>query len=113
MILDQRGYETAEAYSGEQAVQMAFTFQPDCIVSDIMMGGMSGIEAAIEILRDLPLCKVLFMSGNAGYVALLETARANGFDFQILLKPVHPSELLARIAQILLSSGTQDERISA
>ncbi len=113
MILHHRGYETAEAYSGEQAVQVAFTFQPDCIVSDIMMGGINGIEAAIEILRDLPFCKVLFMSGNPGYGSMLENARAKGYDFQILLKPVHPSELLARIAQILLSSGTQDERISA
>ncbi len=113
MILDHRGYETATAYSGEQAIQMAFAFHPDCIVSDITMGGMNGIEAAIDILRHLPSCKVLFMSGNANSEGLLDKARARGFDFQVLLKPVPPSELLARIAQILLSSGTQSRRISA
>jgi CheY-like chemotaxis protein len=104
-ILDYRGYKTAKAYSGEEAVQLACSFQPDCIVSDVMMGKMNGIDAVIEILRTLPSCKVLLVSGNAGYGDLLENARANGFDFEILLKPVPPPELLARIAQILSNSA--------
>jgi CheY-like chemotaxis protein len=104
-ILEYRGYETAKAYSGEEAVQLACSFHPDCIVSDVMMGKMNGIDAAIEILRTLPCCTVLLVSGNAGYGDLLENARANGFDFEILLKPVPPPELLARIAQILSSSA--------
>jgi CheY-like chemotaxis protein len=104
-ILEYLGYETAKAYSGEEAVQLACSFQPDCIVSDVMMGEMNGIDAAIEILRTLPSCKVLLVSGNAGYGDLLENARANGFDFEILLKPVPPPELLARIAQILSNSA--------
>ena len=56
-ILEFRDYETAQAYSGEEAVQVACSFQPDCIVSDVMMGEMNGIDAAIEILRTLPHCK--------------------------------------------------------
>jgi CheY-like chemotaxis protein len=105
VILQHRGYVTATAYSGEQAVQMAFSFQPDCIVSDITMGAMNGVEAAIEILDALPQCKVLFISGNAGYGDLLGKARAKGFDFEVLAKPVPPLELLARISQILSESA--------
>jgi CheY-like chemotaxis protein len=102
-ILDYRGYETAQAHSGEEAVQVARSFQPDCIVSDVVMGpAMNGIEAAIEIVRTLPHCKILLVSGNAGYGDLLQEARANGYDFEILLKPVPPAELLERIEQILL-----------
>ncbi len=113
MILEHRGYETATAYSGEQAVQMAFTFQPECIVSDVTMGALNGIDAAIEILRALPYCKVLFISGNVGYGDLLEDAHTKGFDFTILLKPVPPSELLARLAQIFPNSGTLTEELTA
>ena|ERR1700694_473331 len=113
MILEHRGYETATAYSGEQAVQTAFTFQPECIVSDITMGALNGIDAAIEILRALPYCKVLFISGNAGYGDLLEDAHAKGFDFTVLLKPVPPSELLARLAQIFPNSGALTEELTA
>ena len=79
IILESQGYETAMAYSGEEAVQVADSFQPHCIVSDVMMGTMNGIEAAVEILGRLPRCKVLFISGNLGYGDLLAKARAKGF----------------------------------
>jgi CheY-like chemotaxis protein len=62
---------------------------------------MNGIEAAIEILRVLPECKALFMTGNAGYGDLLGNARAEGFNFEVLQKPVPPPDLLARVSQIL------------
>lgn len=111
-ILKGRGYETAEAFSGEEAIVTACTFQPDCIVSDVTMGAMNGIDAAIEILRTLPACKVLFISGNAGYGDLLEAARADGFDFDLLLKPVPPAELLARIEQILTMPLGEGENLN-
>ena len=105
-IFESQSYETAMANSGEEAVQVASVFLPDCIVSDVMMGAMNGIEAAIEILGVLPRCKVFFVSGNADYGDLLEEARAKGFDFELLLKPVPPPELLARLEQICWSSTT-------
>jgi two-component system OmpR family response regulator len=100
-IFESQGYETATAYSGEEAVEVADSFRPDCIVSDITMGAMSGVEAAIEILSRLPQCKVLFISGNASYEGSLEKARAKGFHFEALEKPAAPREVLARIAKIL------------
>jgi len=104
-ILESQNYETATAYSGEEAVQVASSFQPDCIVSDITMGAMNGVEAAMEILGVLPLCKVFFISGNIRCGDLLEKARAKGFDFEVLQKPVPPPEMLARIGQICSQSN--------
>ncbi len=100
-ILENRGYETATAYSGEEAVQSACLFRPDCIVTDITMGAMNGVDAAIEILHALPYSKVLFISGNAGYGDLVKKARAKGYEFDVLPKLVPPPELLERISQIL------------
>ncbi len=107
MILESQGYETATAYSGEEAFQVACSFHPDCIVSDIMMGAMNGVEAAIEIAGVLPQCKVLFISGNVGYGDLLEKARAQGFNFEALSKPVPVPELLSRISHICRQSPDQ------
>jgi CheY-like chemotaxis protein len=39
VIFAMHGYETATAFSGEEAVQVACSFHLDCIVSDVMMGG--------------------------------------------------------------------------
>jgi CheY-like chemotaxis protein len=45
---------------------------------------------------------VFFISGDADSGDLLEKARAKGFDFEVLQKPVPPPELLGRISQLLL-----------
>ncbi len=109
-ILESQGYETATAFSGEEAVRVAHSFQPDCIVSDVMMETMNGVNAAIEILNFLPRCKVLFISGNAGYGGYLGRARANGFNFETLEKPVTPLEVLARVAKVLSASSYPDRK---
>ena len=69
------------------------------------MGAMNGVEAAMEILGVLPLCKVFFISGNVCCDDLLEKARAKGFDFEVLQKPLPPPEMLARVEQICSQSN--------
>jgi len=96
-ILQRQAYETAVAHSGEEAIQVAYSYEPDFIISDVMMDGISGIEAVIRILGFQPHCKVLFFSGHANCQDLLGEARAQGFDFEVLAKPVEPKELLERI----------------
>jgi CheY-like chemotaxis protein len=100
-ILESQGYETAVAHSGEEAIQVAYSYEPDFILSDVTMDGISGIEAVIRILGLQPRCKVLFFSGHATCLDLLGEARAQGFDFEVLAKPVAPTELLERIARVL------------
>jgi hypothetical protein len=45
----------------------------------------------------LPACKILLFSGQAATADLLEKARAQGHQFEILAKPVHPQDLLAKL----------------
>jgi CheY-like chemotaxis protein len=97
-ILTRSGYETAQAFSGEEAIQVAVSFHPDFIVSDVVMSGINGVDAALEILQTLPQCKVLFVSG--GYIEPLENARSSGYEFEVLCKPVPPPELLKKVGQI-------------
>ena len=61
------------------------------------MTGITGIEAAIEVRAKLPSCKILLFSGQAATADLLEKARAQGHEFEILAKPVHPTDLLAKL----------------
>ncbi len=62
------------------------------------MPGMSGIDLAIQIKEQYPNCKVLLFSGLASTAGLLDEARRQGHDFEILAKPIHPSDLLAKMA---------------
>jgi len=97
-ILNLPGYESAAVYRGEDAVERSRSFHPELVIADVVMPGMNGIEAAIAIRKMLPGCKILLFSGQAATADLLQEARRSGHDFEILSKPVHPDELLAKIS---------------
>jgi len=97
MILNQSGFESRAVYSGEGALEMARSFQPDMLISDVIMADLNGIDAAISIRALLPSIKILLFSGQAATADLLEKARAQGYEFEILAKPVHPQDLLSRL----------------
>jgi len=97
IILNQAGFEARAVYSGEKAIEALDTFHPDMLISDVIMTGMTGIEAAIQTRSKLPTCKILLFSGQAATADLLERARAQGHEFEILAKPVHPTDLLAKL----------------
>ena len=97
MILNKNGFDARVAYTGEQAVEIAGEFVPEMLISDVIMGGLNGIDAAIRIRALLPGIKILLFSGQAATADLLEKARAQGYEFEILAKPVHPQDLLARL----------------
>jgi CheY-like chemotaxis protein len=99
IILNQAGFDASAVYTGNGAVEQAREIRPDLIISDVIMPDMNGIEAAINIRDFLPGCKILLFSGQAATANLLENARAQGHEFEILAKPVHPSDLLAKLRE--------------
>jgi CheY-like chemotaxis protein len=99
IILNQAGFDASAVYTGNGAVEQAREIRPDLIISDVIMPDMNGIEAAINIRDFLPSCKILLFSGQAATANLLENARAQGHEFEILAKPVHPSDLLAKLRE--------------
>ncbi len=98
-ILNKAGFDATAVYTGVEAVKLAQEFKPDLLITDVMMPDMNGIEAAINIRGLLPACKVLLFSGQAATADLLEEARRRGYQFEILSKPVHPQDLIAKLRQ--------------
>ena len=97
-ILQRSGYEATAAYSGEQAVETAIASNTDVLITDVVMGGISGIEAAVRILRNRPACKIILFSGQSTTVNLVQEAEAQGYHFEILAKPVNPAIILDLLA---------------
>ena len=97
MILNQSGFEARAVYSGEKALELARTFEPDMLISDVIMADLNGIDTAIRIREELPRIKILLFSGQAATADLLEKARTQGYEFEILAKPVHPQDLLTKL----------------
>jgi CheY-like chemotaxis protein len=101
MILNRSGFRASVVYDGIQAVETARSWQPDLLLTDVVMPAMNGVEAAIQICAMIPECRVLLFSGQAGTSDLLQEARARGYHFEVLPKPIPPSELLARLRSAL------------
>ncbi|HET9132451.1 MAG TPA: response regulator [Terriglobia bacterium] len=96
-ILNGEGFEVSAVFSGPDAIDWARRNQPDVLVSDVVMPGMNGIEAATSIREFLPQCRVILFSGQALTNNLLAEARAHGHTFEMLAKPVNPYSLLAAL----------------
>jgi DNA-binding NtrC family response regulator len=84
-----------------QALKAARIEIPDLLISDVVMFTMSGVDLAIQIREEHPSCKVLLFSGQATTADLLWSAQARGHEFEVLLKPVHPTDLLARVKNVI------------
>lgn len=97
MILRQSGFEASAFYDAESALAACGIAPPEFIVSDVLMPGMSGVEMAIVIKERHPACDILLFSGQAATTDILEQARQKGYNFELLLKPVNPKDLVARL----------------
>ena len=98
MVFNIKGHEAMPAYSAETAVEMIETFEPDIVLSDVMMGKMTGVDLAIYLSKARPDCKVVLFSGQAATADLLREASRKGHEFRLLAKPIHPQKLLDDIA---------------
>jgi DNA-binding response OmpR family regulator len=96
-ILNQNGFEAASAYGGQDAIDIACVWPPNILLTDVMMPGLNGVEAAIQIRKIIPTCGVLLFSGYAGAPSLQYEAQSLGYHFELLQKPVHPKELIERL----------------
>jgi DNA-binding NtrC family response regulator len=98
MVFNIKGHEAMAVYSAESAVETIETFEPDIVLSDVMMGKMTGVDLAIYLSKARPDCKVLLFSGQAATADLLREASRKGHEFRLLAKPVHPQKLLDDLA---------------
>lgn len=94
IILNRSGFSARTAYSGETAVMHASEWRPAALISDVIMPGITGPQAAAAILRFLPNCHVILFSGHG---TLDIDHGAGDCRFEILPKPVHPAALLQRL----------------
>jgi len=97
VILTHAGFDAHAMFSGQQAVESLDKLKPDLLITDVDMPGMTGIEAAIIARAKLPSCKILLFSGQVATYDLLEAAKAEGHEFEILSKPLHPADLLIKL----------------
>ena len=96
-VLEGAGHEVRTATQGAQVIVLAQDFQPDVVVLDIGMPGMSGYEVA-ERLRAMPrgTDMILVAATGWGSESDRQASASAGFDAH-LIKPVSAAELAGAI----------------
>jgi signal transduction histidine kinase len=99
--LEDEGYRIVLAAGGEEGVQATAREHPDCILMDIRMRDVDGIEACRRI-RELPKGReiaIVFVTAQRDVATFDRAVAAGGDDF--LTKPYRPDELLVRVQTAL------------
>jgi DNA-binding NtrC family response regulator len=92
-ILKIKGHEAIAAYSGEEGVEKVGMDAPDCVLMDIKMPGISGVEALKRMKALVPALPVVLVSAYATDDLLEEGKRAGAYA--ILNKPLNFPMILA------------------
>lgn len=96
-ILEGAGFHAIPAYDGWAALEVAARFKPDFLLSDVLMPHMNGVQLAIAIRRNYPKTRILLFSGQAGISKIVEEGQQQGYDFELVAKPIHPLKLIERL----------------
>ncbi len=95
------GFEVFEALSGEEAISLCQEKQPDLVILDINMPGISGLEAAESIQpMNIP---ILFLSAM-DEKDIVETAISKG-ALGYLVKPIDINQIIPAIDTALMRSA--------
>ena len=88
-----------EAASGEEALALARSAQPDVVLMDIAMKGMTGLDAASRMREANPAVRVIILSMHAGEEYVLQALRAGAVGY--LLKDAATGELELALRSVM------------
>ncbi len=102
VILTRAGFAIAKAYSGRECLSLLTRENPDVILLDIMMPGMSGLEV-MEALRTIygavSMPPVIFLTAKGGMESMIEGLQAGAYKY--LVKPTSREKLIEIVKSAL------------
>jgi two-component system cell cycle response regulator DivK len=100
-VLQVKGHATLEARTAEDGIALALAHQPDLILMDIRLPGMSGIEA-LEILRNCPTMAAVPAIAVSASVDGRERSQITAAGFSGFVgKPISIKEFLEAVRRVL------------
>jgi two-component system, NarL family, response regulator DesR len=101
----------AQASRGDEVLELARSAEPDVALLDIEMPGVSGLEAAEQLLTALPACRILILTtfGRPGYLRRAMSAGVAGF----LLKDAPAEALASAIRRAMRGERVVDPGLAA
>jgi FixJ family two-component response regulator len=103
LLLKSVGLPTIAYASAQEFLAAWDSDQPGCLVLDVRMPGMSGIELQAELNQRGAIIPVIFISGHGDIPMAVEAIQHGAFDF--LQKPFRDQDLIDRVQRALASDA--------
>jgi DNA-binding NarL/FixJ family response regulator len=97
--------------SGEDAIVYLPIDEPDVVLMDINLGGISGIEAVVELKKTAPLIKFMMCTVYEDDEKIFDALRAGASGY--ILKKTPPSKLLEAIIELQNGGAPMSSQIAA
>lgn len=104
--LNDNGFSVELAYDGVHGLERYHAWQPDVIVTDIMMPRMDGFTLVEQLRKSGNTTPILFLSARSDAQDVVQGFETGGNDY--LRKPFAISELIVRIKSLLARSSAQN-----
>lgn len=109
-LLSSKGYETSVASNAEEAAQLIQDSEPDLVIADLKMPGMSGMELLEQIKELHPDVQVVMMTAYSTVEDAVEAMRLGAYDF--VAKPFTPDHLTVVVEKALAEQVLREENRS-
>ena len=96
---DMSGFATAEASTGHAALAAALRVRPDVLLTDMSLPDIDGFEVARRLRRELPLIRVIMLTGYG--IDDFQYRAASAGIARALLKPILPDVMLREVRRAL------------
>jgi DNA-binding response OmpR family regulator len=99
IALSEEGYESLQAQSGEQGIDLFKTSEPDIVITDVMMPGIDGLEVTKRMREQRDDIDVVVMSGFGTEELVVNALRAGASNY--IKKPIVFDELFKILDDII------------
>jgi len=108
-ILEDEGYESITASSGEEAIKKVKETPPDVVLLDVWLPGMDGIETLQQMKASHPHIPVIIISGHANIEVAVKATKMGAYD--LLEKPLSIEKVLLAVDRALEKRGLELENM--
>lgn len=108
-ILEDEGYEVHTASSAEEGLKLLRQLNPDVVITDLKMGGMSGMQLLEAIPEDLIRPSVIIMTAYGTISSAVEAIKKGAFDY--LTKPLEKDAIVLTVKKATERMGLLKENL--
>ncbi|MCL2777955.1 MAG: sigma-54 dependent transcriptional regulator [Polyangiaceae bacterium] len=107
VVLEREGYKATTCTSAQAALELVGTQDFDCVLTDLQMPEMSGLELCERVLGTQPSVPVVVITGQGSLETAIGAMRVGAYDF--ITKPVDSKLLLLAVSRAIEHRGLEEE----